>query len=112
MPLREAYEFHGTPRGQVPNHVNGYAAQSSACTVPFDARGAADTIQVPVLIVHTEQALPPDLTRAFYAAADTPRRSSGSSRTAQIDFYADRSSSLRRQMRWRRSSEGADSEPS
>jgi uncharacterized protein len=25
MPLREAYEFYGTPRGQVPNYVNGYA---------------------------------------------------------------------------------------
>ena len=57
MPLREAYEFYGTPRGQVPNYVNGYAVQSSAYTLPFDARGAADTIKVPVLIVHSEEAL-------------------------------------------------------
>jgi hypothetical protein len=50
-PLEKAYEFHGTARGQVPNYVNRYAVQSSAYTVPFDARGAADRINVPVLIV-------------------------------------------------------------
>jgi len=32
----------------VPNYVNGYAVQSSAYTLPFDARGAADTIQEPL----------------------------------------------------------------
>jgi putative intracellular protease/amidase len=42
MPLREAYEFYGTARGQVPNCVNGYAVQSSAYMLPFDARGAAN----------------------------------------------------------------------
>ena len=47
------------PRGQVPNYVNGYAVQSSAYTVPFNARGAADAIQVPVLIIHSERALTP-----------------------------------------------------
>src|SRR5262249_4876627 len=44
MPLREAYEFYGTPRGQVPNYVNGYAVQSLAYSLPFDARLAADEI--------------------------------------------------------------------
>ena len=43
----------------MPNYVNGYAVQSSAYTLPFDARGAADTIKVPVLIVHSEEALTP-----------------------------------------------------
>jgi hypothetical protein len=38
MPLREAYEFYGTPRGQVPNYVNGYAVQSFAYSLPFDAQ--------------------------------------------------------------------------
>jgi uncharacterized protein len=73
MPLREAYEFYGTPRGQVPNYVNGYAVQSSAYTLPFDARGAADTINVPLLIVHSEEALTPDLAHAFYAAVKSPK---------------------------------------
>ena len=72
MPLREAYEFYGTPRGQVPNYVNGYAVQSSAYTVPFDARGAADTIDVPILIVHSEEALAPGLAHDFFAAVRAP----------------------------------------
>jgi uncharacterized protein len=63
MPLREAYEFYGTPRGAVPNYVNGYAVQSLAYSLPFDARGAAGAIEVPVLIVHSNNALAPALAR-------------------------------------------------
>jgi len=37
--------------------VNGYAVQSLAYSLPFDARGAADVLDVPVLIVHSEQAV-------------------------------------------------------
>jgi uncharacterized protein len=89
MPLREAYEFYGTPRGQVPNYVNGYAVQSSAYTLPFDARGAADTINVPVLIVHSEEALTPDLAHAFYAAVRSPKQELWLQSQGQIDFYDD-----------------------
>ena len=89
MPLREAYEFYGTPRGQVPNYVNGYAVQSSAYTVPFDARSAADTIEVPVLIVHSEKALAPDLAHSFYAAVSSPKQQLWLRSRGQIDFYDD-----------------------
>jgi fermentation-respiration switch protein FrsA (DUF1100 family) len=89
MPLREAYEFYGTPRGQVPNYVNGYAVQSSAYTVPFDARGAAHTLDVPVLIVHSDAALSPDLARAFYGAVESPKREVWLQSQGQIDFYDD-----------------------
>jgi fermentation-respiration switch protein FrsA (DUF1100 family) len=89
MPLREAYEFYGTPRGQVPNYVNGYAVQSSAYTLSFDARGAADTIEVPVLIVHSEEALTPDLAHAFYAAVKSPKQELWLRSQGQIDFYDD-----------------------
>jgi hypothetical protein len=89
MPLREAYEFYGTPRGQVPNYVNRYAVQSSAYTPPFDARGAAETISVPVLIVHSEDALSPDLAHAFYAAVKSPKRELWLQSQGQIDFYDD-----------------------
>jgi fermentation-respiration switch protein FrsA (DUF1100 family) len=89
MPLREAYEYYGTPRGQVPNYVNGYAVQSSAYTVPFDARGAADTLDVPVLIVHSDAALSPDLARAFYGAVESPKQELWLQSQGQIDFYDD-----------------------
>jgi fermentation-respiration switch protein FrsA (DUF1100 family) len=89
MPLREAYEFYGTSRGQVPNYVNGYAVQSLAHSVPFDVRGAADVIDVPVLIVHSERALTPDLAHAFYAAVRSPTRELWLTSQGQIDFYDD-----------------------
>jgi fermentation-respiration switch protein FrsA (DUF1100 family) len=89
MPLREAYEFYGTPRGQVPNYVNGYAVQSLAYSLPFDARGAADVIDVPVLIVHSERALAPDLAHAFYSVVHSPKRELWLDSHGQIDFYDD-----------------------
>jgi len=89
MPLREAYEFYGTPRGQVPNYVNGYAIQSLAYSVPFDARGAADVLEVPALIVHSERALAPDLAHAFYSALKSPKRQLWLESQGQIDFYDD-----------------------
>jgi uncharacterized protein len=89
MPLREAYEFYGTPRGGVANYVNGYAVQSLAYSLPFDARSAADTIRVPVLIVHSEKALTPDLAHAFYSAVKTPKQELWLESQGQIDFYDD-----------------------
>jgi uncharacterized protein len=89
MPLREAYEFYGTARGQVPNYVNGYAVQSLAHSLPFDARGAADVIEVPVLIVHSENALTPDLAHAFYSAVKSPKQELWLESQGQIDFYDD-----------------------
>jgi uncharacterized protein len=89
MPLREAYEFYGTPRGQVSNYVNGYAVQSLAHSLPFDARGAADVIDVPVLIVHSEQALVPELAHSFYSAVQSPKRELWLDSEGQIDFYDD-----------------------
>jgi uncharacterized protein len=89
MPLREAYEFYGTPRGQVSNYVSGYAVQSFAYTLPFDVRGAADVIKAPVLLVHSEKALAPDLAHAFYSAAKSPKHELWLKSQGQIDFYDD-----------------------
>jgi uncharacterized protein len=89
MPLREAYEFYGTPRGHVPNYVNGYAVQSLAHSLPFDVRGAADEIKAPVLIVHSEKALAPDLAHAFYSAVQSPKHELWLESQGQIDFYDD-----------------------
>jgi uncharacterized protein len=89
MPLREAYEFYGTPRGGVPNYVNGYAVQSLAHSLPFDARRAADVLNVPVLIVHSENALTPDLAHAFYSAVESPKQELWLESQGQIDFYDD-----------------------
>lgn len=89
MPLREAYEFYGTPRGQTPNYTNNFAVGSFAHTLPFDARGAADFIKVPVLIVHSEKALVPELAHAFYNAVGSPKQELWLKSQGQIDFYDD-----------------------
>jgi uncharacterized protein len=89
MPLPEAYEFYGTPRGGVPNYVNGYAVQSLAYSLPFDVRSAAGAISVPVLIVHSEKALTPDLAHAFYSAVKSPKHELWLESQGQIDFYDD-----------------------
>ena len=89
MPLREAYEFYGTPRGAVPNYVNGFAVQSLAYTAPFDAVGTAPAINVPTLVVHSEKALAPPLARRFIAGLRAPHRDIWLTSVGQIDFYDD-----------------------
>ena len=89
MPLREAYEFYGTPRGAVPNYVNGFAVQSLAYTTPFDAVGTAPAINVPTLVVHSENALAPPLARRFIAGLRAPHRDLWLTSVGQIDFYDD-----------------------
>lgn len=89
MPLREAYEFYGTPRGAVPNYVNGFAVQSRAYTLPFDAQLAAPLIRVPTLIVHSEKALAPALAHRFYERLTVPKQQLWLPSQGQIDFYDD-----------------------
>jgi uncharacterized protein len=89
MPLREAYEFYGTPRGAVANYVNAFAVQSFAYTIPFDAIGAAHLIEVPTLIVHSENALAPPLARKFAAGLQGPAETAWVTSSGQIDFYDD-----------------------
>ena len=89
MPLGEAYEFYGTPRGAVANYTNGFAVQSHAYTLPFDALGAAKRITVPTLVVHSENALSPDLAHEFFARLDVPKSELWLESEGQIDFYDD-----------------------
>jgi hypothetical protein len=89
MPLREAYEFYGTRRGAVPNYANGFAVQSHAYTLPFDAQGAAERIRVPTLVVHSENALSPDLAHEFFARLAVPKTELWLESQGQIDFYDD-----------------------
>jgi uncharacterized protein len=87
MPLREAYEYYGTPRGAVPNYVNAFAVQSRAYTATFDSMGAAELIKVPTLIIHAEKALAPALARRFIANLAGPHEALWLTSNRQIDFY-------------------------
>jgi len=87
MPLREAYEYYGTPRGAVANYVNAFAVQSRAYTATFDSMGAAALIKVPALIVHSEKALAPALARRFIANLAGSHKELWLTSRGQIDFY-------------------------
>jgi pimeloyl-ACP methyl ester carboxylesterase len=89
MPLREAYELHGTRGGAVPNYTNGFAVQSHAYALPFDAQGAAERITVPTLVVHSENALSPDLAPEFFARLDVLKTELWPGSKGQADFYDD-----------------------
>jgi len=85
----EAFAYYGTSRGAVPNYVNGFAVQSRVHTMAFDALGAAHLIKVPTILVHSEKALAPALTRRFQADLDDARIIWLPS-LGQIDFYDDK----------------------
>jgi fermentation-respiration switch protein FrsA (DUF1100 family) len=89
MPLREAYEYYGTPRGAVDNYTNRFAVQSFAYTTTFDAQEAAARIRVPFLLVHSKHALAPPLARKFYANIGTSKSEVWLESSGQIDFYDD-----------------------
>ncbi|HSK06621.1 MAG TPA: alpha/beta hydrolase, partial [Acidimicrobiia bacterium] len=71
------------------NYSNGFAVQSHAYTLPFDAQGAAEEIGVPTLVVHSENALAPDLAHRFFARLKVPKEELWLQSEGQIDFYDD-----------------------
>ncbi len=89
MPLREAYDYYGTPRGQVPNYVNGFAVQSRLYTLDFDVQTLAPDMALPSLVVHSKNALAPALAVAFYARLPGPKAELWLTSQGQIDFYDD-----------------------
>lgn len=89
MPLDEAYAYYGTPRGALANYVNGFAVQSRARTLPFDAQQLARRIGVPTIIVHSEKALLPALARRFYEGLAAEKEELWLQSQGQIDFYDD-----------------------
>ena len=87
MPLREAYEYYGTPRGAVAGYVNAFAVQSLAYTTVFDSASAAAKITVPALMVHSERALAPAMARRFFSNLAGSRDELWLPSQGQIDFY-------------------------
>lgn len=89
MPLAEAYEYYGTPRGAVDNYTNAFAVMSREHTLPYDAQSLAPRISAPTLIVHSEKALAPPLARAFFDNLAGPKDLRWLESQGQIDFYDD-----------------------
>jgi dienelactone hydrolase len=89
MPLDEAFEYYGTPRGGVAGYVNAFAVLSRADTLPYDAQIAAPNIRVPTVLVHSDRALAPALARSFYEGLAVKKSLTWLESKGQIDFYDD-----------------------
>ena len=89
MPLDEAFQYYGTERGAVPNYKHEFAVMSREHTLTWDAQIAAKRIEVPTLMIHSENALGPDLARQFFADLGGIKREVWTESSGQIDFYDD-----------------------
>lgn len=87
MPLAEAFEYFGTPRGAVPNYRNEFAVMSGEHTLPWDAQGAAYDITAPTVMVHSERAVAPGLARKFFASLGGLKEQIWVESKCHIDFY-------------------------
>lgn len=92
MPMDEAFEYYGTPRGgeaAYPNYTNAYAVMSQEKVTPYDAQDPATWITVPTLLVHSENALAPMLARRLSDNLAGPKEIEWVTSQGQIDFYDD-----------------------
>jgi fermentation-respiration switch protein FrsA (DUF1100 family) len=88
MPFQEGFAYYGSPdRGAVPTYVNRFAVQSYAHVLTWDAIGAAPSISIPVLIVHSDKAALPDLARRVLAEVRGPAKDVWLNSRNHVDFY-------------------------
>jgi uncharacterized protein len=87
MPLAEAFAYYGTERGATPGYVNAFAVMSREHTLPWDAQSLAANIEVPTLMIHSENALAPALARKFFDNLAGPKTQVWVESKGQIDFY-------------------------
>ncbi|WP_423605270.1 alpha/beta hydrolase [Sphingomonas sp. MS122] len=86
MPFAEAHDYYGR-RAAHSNYVNGFAVQSYAEVLSWDAIGYAPAIRVPVLVVHSNQAAMPHLARRFLAEVRGRKSELWLTSTNHVDFY-------------------------
>ncbi|HET9949930.1 MAG TPA: nuclear transport factor 2 family protein [Longimicrobiales bacterium] len=80
-------DYYASPeRGAVPQWTNRFATMSWVDWFDFDALGAAEGVNVPTLLVHSDGAALPDNARRFYAALPGPKHLLWTD-GAQTDFY-------------------------
>lgn len=89
MPLAEAFEYYGTPRGEHPNYANRFAVMSREHTLPWSAVDHAAKITIPTLMVHSDKALSPMLARRWFGRLAGPKTELWLDSEGQIDFYDD-----------------------
>ena len=65
MTLQSTYDYYATPRAGVPNYTNAFAVMSREHFLTFDVQSVAPDLNIPLVMVHSENGLSPKWARAF-----------------------------------------------
>lgn len=83
----EAPESFGTEPRPMPQHVNPLALMSEEHVLTWDAQSAAFDITIPTMLVHSDNALAPDLARRFFASLGGLKEQVWIESREHLDFY-------------------------
>jgi fermentation-respiration switch protein FrsA (DUF1100 family) len=87
MTTEDTVNYYGTSRAAVPNYHNVFAVMSREHFLPFNVQAAAPRIVVPMLMVHSENALSPAWARKFFANLGGPKSELWLTAKSQTEFY-------------------------
>lgn len=65
MTLQSTYDYYATPRAGVTNYTNAFAVMSREHFLTFDVQSVASVLNIPLVMVHSENGLSPKWARAF-----------------------------------------------
>lgn len=65
MTLQSTYDYYATPRAGFPNYTNAFAVMSREHFLTFDVQSIAAALEVPLIMVHSENGLSPQWARQF-----------------------------------------------
>ncbi|GAA6154039.1 alpha/beta hydrolase [Pseudoteredinibacter isoporae] len=79
-------DYYGN-RAKVDNYINAFAVMSREHFVPFDVQEAAPQLNVPVVMIHSKQALSPTLAQEYFDKIRSPKQMHWLEGKSQDDFY-------------------------
>ena len=88
MQTEDTVDYY-TRRAATPAYANAFAVMSREHFLPFDVQAAAPHLDVPVLMIHSENALSPAWARKFHDALATPKEIVWIASRGQTHFYDD-----------------------
>lgn len=88
MRSADTFDYYGR-RAAVDNYRNAFALMSREHFLPFDVQAAAPLLRVPLLMVHSHNALSPQWAQRFHDATAAPRRLVWIDSRGQTDLYDD-----------------------
>ncbi|MCI5043786.1 MAG: alpha/beta hydrolase, partial [Aquisalinus sp.] len=74
MTLQPTYDYYATPRAGVENYTNAFAVMSREHFLQFDVQSAAARLNVPITMVHSQNALSPNWAIKFHDALSVDKK--------------------------------------